>query len=626
MSDFPAKSDNEINLRDYWQLLIKRRRLLCGIVCSVVFITAMVTLMQVDIYESRTVLLPLSQSQIPSPSSPLLGLFGIPQENTSDRLLAILQSRTLTETVMHNLGLLPILFSDDWDVEKQRWKDDKIHFFQEGIEALQEIVNIAKDEVVTVSIRVRHPDPVLATAIANHYVKILQTILNENAFTLAKKQRLFLEEQLKKTKVELTEAEEALQRFEREFKVVALDAQTSASVEALTMLESQIISKEVQLDVSQRFLTTASQEVYLLQEEIRALREQLIRLQKGSLESSSQPEHDILLPLNKAPDIKLDYTRLQRELLLRNKIFGLLTERFEQAKVDESHDETAFQIVDYATPPNQKVAPKRLISIVFSVIISSVIGILFILAAHFFSPKISSEEEILFRYHLPVIGKLPLLYKKNFWFSSQERFTRKLIKPPEKDTPLVKEFRHLYFRLKAVNCQEHSRVILCIYSDIENAVIAIANLGITSASFEEKTIIVHNDSSHFNALHQKNSFNNTIDQENTPFKAYQTQYKSLSTIPFGEVQFSALASLSQKAEADRDQMLSSFQENYDFTIVAYHFNISNTLELATLSKKVQNIYLILTCDASRLEDLLKIQHIFQENKMTPKGVIFIDRT
>jgi uncharacterized protein involved in exopolysaccharide biosynthesis len=62
---------------------------------------------------------------------------------------------------------------------------------------------------------VEQTDPVLAAAIANSYLAALQETLNENAFSLAKKNRVFIAGQLEKTRQDLDRAEEALKQFEQ---------------------------------------------------------------------------------------------------------------------------------------------------------------------------------------------------------------------------------------------------------------------------------------------------------------------------------------------------------------------------------------------------------------------------
>jgi len=70
----------------------------------------------------------------------------------------------------------------------------------------------------------------IAADIANQYTVSLQRYLNKNALSMAKRNRIFIENQLKKVKWELVEAEEAVKGFQINKKIVARGAQTQASV------------------------------------------------------------------------------------------------------------------------------------------------------------------------------------------------------------------------------------------------------------------------------------------------------------------------------------------------------------------------------------------------------------
>ena len=153
-----------------------------------------------------------------------------------------------------------------------------------GVKTLQEeaVASEWEESKGTLTLTAQHKDPVLAAAIANEYIAALQRALNQNAFSLAKKNRVFIEAQLQNTQKALTTSEEALQQFEQTYGIVSLDAQAQAAVSAIASLEAQIMAKEVSLGVLQRMLTESSREVYLLREELTGLRAQLARLQQGA--------------------------------------------------------------------------------------------------------------------------------------------------------------------------------------------------------------------------------------------------------------------------------------------------------------------------------------------------------
>ena len=135
-------------------------------------------------------------------------------------------------------------------------------------------------------------------------------------------------------------------------------------------------------------MTGANREVYLVQEELRELRAQLAQLQYGEPElaqakESPKLENQIHPSLTEAPEIKLQYTRLQREALVQNKLFTLLAQQLEQAKIDEARDETAFQVLDRAIPPERKSKPARAIMVLLSMLVSLFAGVMLAFAREY---------------------------------------------------------------------------------------------------------------------------------------------------------------------------------------------------------------------------------------------------
>jgi uncharacterized protein involved in exopolysaccharide biosynthesis len=275
--DLPP-GEEAIDLRAYWRVLVRRRALILGLVVVVTVATAFLTLLQPNIYQSTATLMPLGTSRgglstailgelgglLPSGAGALLG-----KESPTDRLLAILRSRTLAVEIIQSLDLLPILFTKKWHADKQQWLTNKPPTLQDAVRKLDTLVSMTASRQNVITIAVSHTDPVLAATIANRYIDALQNAVNTNAFSIAKKNRTFIAAQLENTRKDLASAEEMLRQFEQTHKIVALEAQTIAAVKAIAEVEAQIREKEVQVGVFQRLITKANREVYLVQEELR---------------------------------------------------------------------------------------------------------------------------------------------------------------------------------------------------------------------------------------------------------------------------------------------------------------------------------------------------------------------
>lgn len=372
---------DEINLLDYWRVIWKRRLLILLLFLISVVAAAVISLYMTPIFQAKATLMPVESSQ--SRFSGALGALqnipfvgGAVGKTGTDKIVTILNSRTLAEDVIKKMDLIKILFKEKWDKEKGKWKTDKPPTRQDTLRGLQGIVKVADDRKGLISITVEYEDPKLAADIANNYTAALHQFLSENTISLVKRNRLFLEKQLVVTKVDLQRTEEDLKSYQMKKKVVAMDAQTEGAIKTLADLKAQIMAREVQLGVLKEFATKANPDVQRIEDEIRELQKQLKRLEIQDTQNPKGNESiGAFITLSEAPSIGLQYARLKRDALIQQKTFELLTQQYELAKIEEAKDDITFQVIDPAIPPEMRIKPKRTQNVLLAGVVSLFLGI-----------------------------------------------------------------------------------------------------------------------------------------------------------------------------------------------------------------------------------------------------------
>jgi tyrosine-protein kinase Etk/Wzc len=347
-----------------------------------------VSLLMTPIYRAKATLMPLesSGSQV---SAALRNLTSLPFVGgmvpsiggaSADKLVAVLKSRTVAEDVIETLGLIEVLF------EKEQ---DEPPTIQDAIRSLSGITQIADDKKGLISVSVEYKDPGIAANIANQYTVALQKFLKKNALSMAKRNRIFIENQLEKIRAELREAEEAMKRFQTSKKIVAMDAQTEAAIRALADLRAQITAREVQLGVMKQFSTATNPDVLRLKDEIRELKKQLSILES----KGPNPETNAWPSLSEAPTIGLEYIRLKRKALTQEKVFEFLTQQYEIAKIDEAKEDVTFQVIDPAIPPEKRIKPKRKLNVMLAGIVSLFVGVFLVFFLEYMENLKQRERE-----------------------------------------------------------------------------------------------------------------------------------------------------------------------------------------------------------------------------------------
>jgi len=180
--------DQEPTLLDYWNIIKKGRRLIIMLVFSAVLSSLILSLLMPKIYQARTTILPMGQEQsglsAALSASPLAALGGLPGvQNPADKLMIVLQSRTIAEAVIKKLDLLRIFNEEQWDTAHADWKDpEKKPMLEDAIRRLQkEVINISSDRKGVVTLTAEWRNPVLAAKIANAYVDASSNFLNEHS-------------------------------------------------------------------------------------------------------------------------------------------------------------------------------------------------------------------------------------------------------------------------------------------------------------------------------------------------------------------------------------------------------------------------------------------------------------
>ena len=376
---------DEINLLDYWRVIWNRRKVIAYIFFTPVIFTTVISLLMTPIYQAKATLMPVESSQgrfsaslgalqtIPFLSGAAGGALG---KTATDKLVNIMNSRTVAEGVIKKLDLVKIIFKKRWDQQKGEWKTDKPPTIQDTLQVLQkEIVKIADDRKGLISITVEYEDSKLAAAIANEYTEALYQFLSVNAISLAKRNRIFLEKQLVTTKADLQRSEEELKRYQTYKKIMALDAQAEGAVKAMVELKAQIIAREVQLAAMREYATKDNPDVKRAEDELREIRLQMKRLETGSKNPGSDESLGAMMTLSDAPSVNLGYGRLKRDALIQQKLFELLTQQYELAKIEEAKDELTFQVIDRAIAPEKRIKPQRTLMVALAGVVSLFLGI-----------------------------------------------------------------------------------------------------------------------------------------------------------------------------------------------------------------------------------------------------------
>jgi len=237
---------------------------------------------------------------------------------------------------------------------------------------LPEYVRIAADKKSgVISVEVDDEEGQFAADLANAHADEVTRLLGRLAVSEAQQRRVFFEQQLKDTKENLIQAEQALRQVQEKSGMVVLDKQAEAIITGVAQLKAQIAEREVRLKVLRTGATSENPDVLRLNSELAALRSELARMESAPAGSASGPATaSIDIPVGKLPGAAVDYVRARREVKFQETLLESMLRQFEIAKLDEAKEGPSLQRVDIAVKPDRKSKPARAVIVLSSTLLA----------------------------------------------------------------------------------------------------------------------------------------------------------------------------------------------------------------------------------------------------------------
>lgn len=349
-----SRGSDEINLLEYYHVIKRRWKMVVAIVAVASVLAVVISFLLPKKYTAKAVIIPVSSgggsgglSKLASQFSGFASISGIGlpgSADDSDKIMAILKSRTLAENVINNENLMPVLFEDSWDEKNGRWRSDepdKIPNMEKAVKIIKGAVQIkAEKKEKTIELESTFKSPELAASLANAYLRELQNFINGNTLTTAKKHRIFIGEQLSENKREFLEAGKEINVFYKSKGISNVESNLDVSIN----VQPKMYQTEVQ-----KMLGDIS-----VSDETKTIPLDSMLEKKNEIENKIK---DIGTVQDVPQQVYLTYLMMRRELLA--KLNALLTTQYEMAKIEESQEELSFQVIDYAVPPIMRSSPKR---------------------------------------------------------------------------------------------------------------------------------------------------------------------------------------------------------------------------------------------------------------------------
>lgn len=331
-------------------------------------------------YRSVLTVVPAKQQRISSGLAGLIGggdLGGLAAGldtsigGTADgaRIGAVLQSIAVTDAVIEKFDL------------RARYREEYIENARASLWRHCDVKILMKPNLVQLTCEDK--DPHFVQQMLSYFAEYGNQVFRRVSVGSASEEVRFLEKRVAELRQQSEESAARMREFQESHKIVDLDSQAKAVVSALASLNSQRISKELELGYSRSFSSgeeaTAQQlrsQLGLLDNKLRDLGGAPIPDPPTDSTSGRGRAGEGMFPSALAvPKLRAEYEALYRDRKVAEATLIFALERLEGAKASEARDVSTFFILDPPALPTRHSRPRRLQAIFFGVFAGLILGV-----------------------------------------------------------------------------------------------------------------------------------------------------------------------------------------------------------------------------------------------------------
>jgi uncharacterized protein involved in exopolysaccharide biosynthesis len=269
-------------------------------------------------------------------------------QSDADRIAAILESRSVTDAIIAKFDLV------------RRYRAGKIERARKAV--WSHCATTVEKRPNVVRLTCRDEEPEVVRDLTNAFGHLADAAFRRIATSSAAEERTFFEKRVAEARHDMDASSAALRVFQETHKVIDLPEQGRAVVAAMAALESDLISKRLELSYSRGFAANDEASVAQLRRQVGILSAELQALEdkrsaRPGAAGAPRSGSEVFPPAMELPALGAELEKLVREHKIDETVFLMLTERYEARKLDEARDQSMFVVVDDAALPTYRVWP-----------------------------------------------------------------------------------------------------------------------------------------------------------------------------------------------------------------------------------------------------------------------------
>ena len=446
----------ELNLRDYFRIIRKRRSI-------ILFIFVAVNILSFTLISKRPKIFKATTTLKVGERKTVAGLLTEMIVYSPGDIMMSYKELVEGHDVMKRVALSMNLLSPDAPIDDEY---DVISRLQNKIT----VELLDKTNLLQITAQDTDPDRVVELVNTTGRIFIEENLLEKNK--QARTVRTYIEEQLAQIEDRIRKGEETIRAFDESQDILSMNAPLE---EHLSKLEFELV------DLMQLY-TDKHPRVLHIKDKIAQIQS---HIKQNSIRS-------------------LDYDSLKRQIEINKKLYSVLKEKLEEARISEVQKIEDITVVNPAVKPKRPINPEKNVSLFFGGILSLILGLVCAFLIESFDTSLGTIEDVESILKLPVLGVVPSVRnkkdrKKGVWakFKAKEHFGDvseqyvRMIVHNEPKSSISESYRTIRTNLQI--SPERKTFLVTSAGPREGKTTTIINLGLAIAQAGMKTLIVSSD-------------------------------------------------------------------------------------------------------------------------------------
>jgi len=350
----------------------------------------------------------------------------------------------------------------------------------------------------------------------------------------------------------------------------------------------------------------------------------VLKTRKEVLESMREK---YLKKIKALPEKETRLAELQREYDMASDIYKLLTEKYEEFKIEEARKVGNVRVIEYAETPSFPVKPKKKLSFALAFIGGIILGIIGITLVELIDTTVKDEADIEEITDIPVIGIIPHLenHKKGNGVLS---ITEKLIVHYKPQSSISEAYKTLRANLDFIGTPDkgegHTYLITSAIPQEGKSTIS-ANLAISTAQTDNKTLIIDADLRYpmihriFEMEHTEGLSEYLIGKLSIEKVIRDCDIKNLWILPSGTVPPNPAELL---AKDKFKKLINTLMKRFDYIFIdSPPVIFSDTRYLVS---HIKNVLLVTRAGLAKKEIVIKALNTLENIGSPPEGIVLND--